>query len=392
MNVLFVHYGDDWIAGSEIALLELIRALRKRGVKPFLWCNAPSMVRAAAALGAPAERDDFAYFFDYASPRFSPRRFLSLARKAGRLIAAQECDIVHCNGAAPTQWLLPACRRRRTPLLTYLHSPYLRRSRYVTGLHLADSIVAVSKAVAAPLMADGVEPTRVAVIPNGFDRATLLAGDCSELRPALGIPSDAVVGAIVGSLIRRKGHDILIAAMARKRFSRPFHLLIVGEGPEKDALQKASLGFTAHFLGRSDEVGALLRDAADFLVLPSRQEAFGRVIIEAALAGKPAIGSNVDGVPEAIVDEVTGILVPPDSPDALAAAMERLISDERLRRRLGAAAQARAEREFSIDSCADAMLARYESTIARAREPGAFLRRLRPYLRLFGSGARGAQE
>ncbi|HVZ91813.1 MAG TPA: glycosyltransferase family 4 protein [Rhizomicrobium sp.] len=390
MRVLFVHYGDDWIAGSEIALLELIKALRRLGVEPFLWCNAPAMTNAAAELGAPSERDDFQYYFDYSSPRFSPRRFLALARKAGRLIEARKIDVVHCNGAAPTQWMAPACLRRGAPLLTYLHSPYLRRSRFVTGLHLADGLVAVSKAVAAPLIADGVEPSRVAVVPNGFDRDAVLAGDRSTLRAELGIPADAVVGAIVGSLIRRKGHDILLAAMARRTFSRPFHLLVVGDGPENDALQNAARGLPVHFLGRSDGVGAILRDAADFLVLPSRQEAFGRVIVEAALAGKPAIGANVDGVPEAIVDGVSGILVPPESPDALGAAMERLIGDEGLRRRLGAAAEARAAKEFSIDACAEAMLACYAAAVARAKQPRSFRRRLKPYLNLVGFGRRGA--
>src|ERR1700733_14928939 len=61
MNVLFVHYGDDWIAGSEVALLELMRELVRKGITPFLWCNAPSMQRAAEESGIPVRRDDFAY-------------------------------------------------------------------------------------------------------------------------------------------------------------------------------------------------------------------------------------------------------------------------------------------------------------------------------------------
>ena len=64
MKILFVHYGDDWLAGSEIALLELIGGLRKQGVSPFLWCNAPALEKAAADAGIPVWRDPFAYYFD----------------------------------------------------------------------------------------------------------------------------------------------------------------------------------------------------------------------------------------------------------------------------------------------------------------------------------------
>ena len=71
VKILFVHYGDDWLAGSEIALLEMIRGLRAQGVAPFLWCNAPALENAAIAAGIPVWRDPFAYYFDYSSPAFS---------------------------------------------------------------------------------------------------------------------------------------------------------------------------------------------------------------------------------------------------------------------------------------------------------------------------------
>ena len=318
MNVLFVHFGDDWVAGSEVALLELMRALIEKGVQPHLWCNAPAMEQAARKIGIPVDRDVFVHAFDYSSPRFSPAAYMRLWRRGREMIAKSGADIVHCNSAAPAQWMLPASRSKKMPLLINLHSRYHRRSRYVLGVHLADRVVAVSSAIAQPLLADGMEAGRIAVVYNGFDADTLLRGDAKGLRAQFGIPADAVVGAVAGRLVHHKGHDILFQAM-KSGAVRPFPLLIVGDGPDRAAYEKEATGLPVHFLGYRSDLGAILRDAADFLVAPSRQEAFGRVIVEAGFAGIPAIGTRVEGIPEAIEENVTGLLVPPEAPDALGA-------------------------------------------------------------------------
>ena len=383
MNVLFVHYGDDWIAGSEIALLEMMRGLAKTGIAPFLWCNTPAMEQAAQAWGFPVRRDDFAYYFDYSSPRFSPSAYLRLVRRAMALISETGAQLVHCNSAAPAQFMFAACWRKNVPWLINMHSPYLRRSRYVLGMHLADQVVAVASAIAAPLIADGMAPERVSVVYNGFDEQALMRGDAKGLRAELQIPGGAIVGAIAGSLIRRKGHDILFEALRLlPPGGQPFHLLVIGDGPERTGFEAAASGLPVHFLGHRNDLGAILRDAADFLVAPSRREAFGRVIIEAAFAGIPAIGANVDGIPEAILDQTTGILVPPESPVVLAGALSRLMADAPLRRRLGLAAQARARAQFSIAICAAEMAAEMHRIRAQhiAGDPGlSLLNRLKPY-------------
>jgi glycosyltransferase involved in cell wall biosynthesis len=385
VKVLFVHFGDDWIAGSEVALLELMRALTGMNVQPHLWCNAPAMQQAAQKIGVPVDRDVFAHAFDYSSPRFSPSAYFRLVRRGKQLIAQSGAQIVHCNSAAPAQWMLPACRGKQTPLLINLHSRYHRRSRYVLGVHLADRVVAVSSSIAAPLLADGMEADRIGIVYNGFDERRLLLGSAAGLRAELGIPADARVGIVAGSLIRRKGHDLLFQAM-RTGAAGAFHLLVVGDGPERESYQKQSCGLPVHFLGHRDDVGPIMRDAADFLVAPSRQEAFGRVIIEAALAGIPAIGTRVDGIPEAILEDQTGLLVPPESPEALAAAIARLSADEELRHRMGAAAAQRAHALFTIERVTRMMIDEYRGTISRYRSStGSGLRRLRPYLGLMGA-------
>ena len=384
MKILFVHYGDDWLAGSEIALLEMIRGLRRQDIAPFLWCNAPALERAALEAAIPVWRDPFAHYFDYSSPPFSLGGYLRLVRRAKALIAETGAELVHCNSAAPAQWMAPACRRTHTPWLINMHSPYLRRSRYVLGMHLADEIVAVSSAIAAPLLVDGMANDRIRVIHNGFDEAALMEGDATGLRAQLKIPADAIVMAIAGSLIRRKGHDILFAAM-RLLPKLPLHVLVIGNGPERASLEAGAAGLSVHFLGRRDDIGPILRDAADFLVAPSRQEAFGRVIVEAAFAGSPAIGSDVDGIPEAIEAGVTGLLVPPEMPTALADAIVRLASDRPLRLKMGEAARIRARQAFTIDRCAGQMADEYRRLLSLPPP-----RRIAPYRNLLlGRGARG---
>lgn len=388
MNVLFVHFGDNWVAGSEVALLELMRALVKQGVRPHLWCNAPAMQQAARKIGVPVDRDDFAHAFDFSSPRFSPSAYLRLVRRGKELIEQSGAEIVHCNSAAPAQWMLPACRARKIPSLINIHSRYHRRSRYVLGVHLADRVVAVSTPIAVPLLADGMEPDRIGIVYNGFDPSTLLQGSATGLRAALGIPADEMVGVVAGSLIRRKGHDILFQAM-RTGIAGTFHLLVVGDGPEREAYQKDAAGLPVHFLGHRDDIGPIMRDAADFLVAPSRQEAFGRVIIEAAFAGIPAIGTRVDGIPEAIVEEQTGLLVPPESPEAMATAIMCLSADGTLRHQLGEAAARRAQEIFTIERSARMMIDEYRGTIDRYRSiTGSGIRRLKPYFNLMGLNPR----
>ncbi len=277
-------------------------------------------------------------------------------------------------------------------MLVHLHGRYLRRSRYVLGLHLADRVVGVSHAMIDPLRSDGVGGDRLAVVYNGFDPAAVLAGDAVGLRTELEIPRDAVVGAIAGGLVPLKGHDLLFAAMRELApLGQPFHVLVIGEGRERARLEQLASGLPVHFLGHRTDVGAVFRDAADFLITPSRHEGFGRVIIEAALAGIPAVGARVGGIPEAIEEGSTGLLVDPESPTAIAAAIATLVSNHALRRCMGQAAGARARALFLTDRVADDMVAQYQATL---RQPRPSLldvfrpTRIKPYARLITGSER----
>jgi len=170
----------------------------------------------------------------------------------------------------------------------------------------------------------------------------------------------------VGRLVRRKGVDILLAAFGQLKAEFPsLRLDIVGDGPEMPNLealaQELAIGDAVTFHGALFE--RRLRDVyagASLLVLPSRQsssdvEGFGTVFLEAGVFGLPSIGTRTGGIPEAVVDGVTGRLVDPESIDDLRNAIRNLLDDPREMERLGSNARERA-RLFSWERSTDQVL------------------------------------
>jgi glycosyltransferase involved in cell wall biosynthesis len=363
LPILFTHFGDQWIRGSETLLLDLLAKLDLARVRPVVWCNGAAMADACRAAGFATHRTDFTYYFDAASPPFSVRDFAALVREGKALARQYGIRVLHANSAAPTQWLLPVARALQLPLLAHLHIDYLRRSRFALLLHQADLIVGVSRQVVEDLIRDGVPEARIAVIYNGIDWGRITAHPATDLRPSLGIPEDTVVFGSVGSLIRRKGHDVLLAAMSRVSGRTPPHLIIASDGPERNSLQRlaSSLGIAdrTHFLGYHDPI-ADLYNSCDVMALASRTEAFGLVLAEAGYFARPAVATRVGGIPEVVLDGETGLLVPPDDVPALASALSRISEDGSLRTQLGLAAQVRAQQAFSAERMAKQFHAEYD--------------------------------
>jgi glycosyltransferase involved in cell wall biosynthesis len=346
--ILFTHFGDGWIRGSEIMLLDLMRGLDPARFRPVVWCNGDEMAQSCRDAGWQTQQAGFRYYFDYGSPRFSPIAYARLVREGLALVRAHGIRVLHANSAAPAQFLVPVARRARLPLLTHLHIGYLRRSRYALLLHQSDLIVGVSRQVLAGPLQDGMATSRTQVIYNGIDFARLDAPARTDFRQSLGIAAGDLVVGTAGSLIHRKGQDVLLRALPR--LAATPHLLLAGEGPEREALTRlaASLGLSArvHFLGHVDDVADFYR-ACDIVALASRGDAFALVLAEAGYARKPVAATRVGGIAEVVADEMTGLLVPPEDADALARALQRLADDPALRARLGAAGRNQVETRFT---------------------------------------------
>ena len=349
--ILFTHYGDDWFRGSEQLLFDLITNLDQDRAKPILWCNGREMAEAARSRGIVTYQTPFEFYFDYHSPRFNIGRYRSFVKKGVELVRQHDVRVLHANSAAPHQWLVPVARATRRPLLAHLHIDYRRRSRFVCLLHQSSLVVGVSRQVIGDFLDDGMAPERTHVIYNGIDFTRLQVSAGRDPRRELGISPDAVVITSVGSLILRKGQDVLIRAFRSLIAGRDVHLVISSEGPERanyEALA-VTLGVAdrVHFLGFYDDIPALYR-ATDIVALASRADAFGLVLAEAGFFALPAVATTVGGIPEVVDHGKTGLLVAPDDPDALATALVRLIDDRGERIALGRAAKERAEQLFGV--------------------------------------------
>jgi glycosyltransferase involved in cell wall biosynthesis len=167
-----------------------------------------------------------------------------------------------------------------------------------------------------------------------------------RLRQQLKIPADAPIGTFIGRLSRDKGIQVLADAWPElSRMVPSLHLVIAGEMDHTDPVSPEAIQILEnhpkiHLLGsvQAKEVPELYA-ASDFVVLPSFREGLSQVALETGAAGLPIVASRVWGLVDPIVDGLTGILVPPRDPHALALAMARLANDQALRLQMGAAAQ-----------------------------------------------------
>ena len=184
------------------------------------------------------------------------------------------------------------------------------------------------------------------------------------LREELGLAADTLLVGTVAILRAKKGHaDILDAAPeVLKRFPNA-HFVFAGDGPQTDNLKARitadGLEGRIHLLGLRRDVTNVLA-SLDVFVLPTHQEALGTAFIEAGAMGLPAVASNVDGVPEVILDGKTGYLVPAHDGKALIEPISRLLADPVLRQSMGANATEFVRRKFAREVMAQGMEALYE--------------------------------
>ncbi len=295
-------------------------------------------------------------------------------------------DLVHAHGLRGALIGVPAARIAGVPALFTAHNlvPPCGRAATATlrflGRHA--TVIAVSNAVAATLMARGISRERIHVIPNGVEVADFYAPPADELRrrktiaeivenAAWSSADDTaarlrdkrsagqplfVVGAI-GRLSREKGFDTLISAFSlfngiagRDDLQSASLLIVVGAGAEEArliALARHTPGIA--LAGGLPDVTALL-NAADVIAVPSREEGQGIVALEAMAASKPVVATSVGGLPESILEGDTGLLVPPENPEALAAALGKLADSPELRGRMGASGRERVEQYFTLDA------------------------------------------
>lgn len=372
-RVLYVNH-VAFLGGAERSLLGLLEALDRDAVEPLLAAPEGALTDEGRRLGIECVGLPFGRLHRRAAA-------FEVVRSAGRLLAAAwrirplaaRVDLIHANSAPAA---LAACLLPRRAKLVW----HVRDLAWPPGLvrfvgRRADAVIAISQAVADRLRAVGMPPERIVVLANALDPEAFVgataraAGQARGPAPAGGGPAAEVVFVCVGNLIPWKRQDLLLEAFAQLGEWPEARLWFVGDDPFGEHRSYAAgletraarpdLAGRVTFLGRVEMMPDVLA-AADVLVLPSDDEPFGRVLLEAAACRLPVIATAAGGVPEVVRHGVTGLLVAPGDAAALAGAMRRMLAGNRpYRRRLGDAGHDLLRRGFAPASHAAAVLAVY---------------------------------
>jgi rhamnosyl/mannosyltransferase len=292
-----------------------------------------------------------------------------------RGIGRSAADIVHIHLPNPTAVLAYLASGHRGRLVVTYHSDTVRQKvlgpLFAPFLHQAlrraSAIIATSPDYrrTSPVLARYLD--RCQVIPYGIALDEFEHSDPAAVAEVRARYGDRLILS-VGRLVYYKGFEYLIRAMQQVRG----RLIIIGDGPLRGKLEQlvAELGLGDKVVLAGEIQNANVTPyyhAADLFALASiaRSEAFGIVQIEAMAAGIPVVNTSLDsGVPFVSLHNQTGLTVAPENPDALAAAINRLLDDQSLRESLGRAARLRARQEFSLETMTSRTLALYETVAA----------------------------
>ena len=357
------------MGGAELALLRLIEAMTPLGVTPILaWPRRDGTVQRLISRGVRV--------VGLRVPRW--RHGLSLcllpvflARLRG-VLAGEQVDLVHVNNYRSVPFGHLVSERAGVPCVATVREQVSPEKVRQYRLQRPDALIAVSDAVAQNLADGGVLAGRVTTVRSGVALGRVL--DDAErrgLRERFGIAADDPVIGVVAHILPHKGYDDLMYALRLivQRFPR-VRCVVVGEASRKkyldhllDLAGRLAVRDRLVLVGEQEEVSPFLQ-ALDVFVLPSHTEGFPLAVLEAMAAGKPVIGTNVGGIPEAVSHGKTGLVVPPRDSPRLAEAVITLLKDPALAKTMGQAGRERIEGSFGLLQEASRTVMVYQKILA----------------------------
>lgn len=349
------------VGGAETLLVNLIRCMDKDAFAPEVVClKAPGVLAQELASEIPV----------YANLLTSKWDVTVLPRLA-YLFSRTGTDAVVTVGAGDKMfWGRLAAKLARVPVIcSALHSTGWpdgvgKLNRWLTPL--TDGFIAVAQAHAEHLaLNEGFPASRVFLIPNGIDNNRFRPNHVhrSSLRAELGIDEASPIVSIVAALRPEKNHEQFIhAGREVLREHRQTHFLIVGEGPERENIERLinRLGLQAHFhmLGNRSDTERILA-GTDLFCLTSRNEANPVSILEALATCLPVVAPDVGSIKETVITGKTGILTKPLSAEATADAIAQLLGNAPLAARMGRNGRQLVREKWSLD----AMVQGYEGLV-----------------------------
>jgi glycosyltransferase involved in cell wall biosynthesis len=358
MFSLHIDTARTWRGGQNQVLVTVL-GLRSLGHRTMLVAHPNGELRARAAEGlellplAPVTEMD-----------------LSAAWRLARALKQLHPDIVHAHdphGVAmaalalsmstePVKPPLVASRRVDFPI----RGNSLSRWKY----RQVDCFICASEAIRQMLINEAIEPERAVTVHEGIDVGRIAAAAPARLHEELWLPHGAPIVGNVAALVPHKGQKHLVEAAALVVRQVPdARFVIAGEGELRPALehQIKHLGLEKHVMLAGFRPDVLsVHKAFDLFVMSSVTEGLGTSILDAMAAGRPVVATAAGGIPEVVRDGATGILVPPRDHEAMAAAIVKLLKDEPLRKRLGAAGQSLVHARFSAERMVQETLSVYE--------------------------------
>ncbi len=300
---------------------------------------------------------------------------LRAIRALMKFCRSEQVDILHAHSGIDS-WIggiaakfagVPAVRTRHL-FLPLKYNP-------INFVHyLFDRFFALGETMRTMLVDEcGFPPEKVINIPTGIDFSSFTPRHSKqEMRSMLGIADDVFVVLTVAVIRGVKRHDVALRAfkILRTKFSNSV-FLIAGEGPMRPDMERltAELGIhdSVRFLGHRSDVADLI-GAADVMLLTSRSEAQSQALTQSIGLGLPVVATAVGGVPEVVLHEKTGLLVPPDDPERTASALLRIAEDPAFAATLSAQGRMHAKQHYSLEVMLDRSEAVYRQLLA-ARNP-----------------------
>ena len=358
MFSLHIDTARTWRGGQNQVLLTVL-GLRARGHRTALVAHPDGELARRASEGhdlirlAPAHEMDFAAAF-----------------RLARVLRELEPDLIHAHdphAVSMASMALSTLSDRRSPRLVIARRVdfHLKRNAFSRWKYKqVDAAICSSNAIRAMVVEDGIDDACAFTVYEGVQVDRIDAQPVSDVHKELWLTPGAPVVGNIAALVPHKGQRYLIdAAPAVVRAMPDTQILLFGEGELRSTLlrQIKHLGLEHHvrLVGFRPDILSLLK-GLDVFVMSSITEGLGTSILDAMAASRAVVATTAGGMPEAVEDGVTGVLVPPRNPPALAEAILRLLRDPPLRRRMGEAGLARVRAQFNVDRMVDETLAVYE--------------------------------
>jgi glycosyltransferase involved in cell wall biosynthesis len=300
---------------------------------------------------------------------------LKAAWRLSRVLQRESPDVLHAHdphAVAMASMAVSMLAKDRAPALVASRRVDFRLKRNSFSrwkYRQVDLFIASSNAIRDLLVADGLAPEDVVTVYEGIDVDRMEKIAPVNLHAEYFLPHQAPLVGNIAALVAHKGQRHLIEAVPLVLREVPdARFVILGEGPLRSDLEQRvkhhHLERHVFLPGFRDDVLAAIK-AFDLFVMSSETEGLGTSLLDAMAAGKACVGTSAGGIPEAVEDEVTGLVVPPRDPAALAAAIARLLKDQPLRARLGRAGLARVRERFSVERMVEGTLAAYRLVAGR---------------------------